>query len=506
MSSQWLANADPATAWSHRTWSDLSARPDKARTLVILPVHGFADHGLGLPLDAEAIASCAVLRAAITAARLQSHVLVLPPFCFGAAPYAHTHFGVDAETTLETLAGISAGVKTAGFGSILFFNTSPWNGELVATAALDARISLDLRTYIIGSAGIGLGFHPADPNRNRTQAAVSALLGRPPADGAVVADVRDTDFRPGYFGQPAPLAPDSSLDGRAVFSTAAAKLADLLSEVVVHETDLEFPTAAAAIMPAAVAPRGRELAAMTANELAAIPDKAHALVIIPTGALEQHGHHLPLGTDAMLGQLWLSHALPKLAPSAPVFIAPALVYGKSNEHADFAGTLTLSARTLRRQLLAIAASLKALGFRQLAVLNTHGGNSATLVPTLREIQTTLDLRAGMLSGYYRPQQSPQEAAFGFHAGEWETSLMLAGYPALVRMDRAVCEYPARIDAPGILRPEGAPAVFAWKTSDLSQSGVLGDATLATAEKGARWLDEASTALVRKIESLLGVCP
>jgi creatinine amidohydrolase len=140
------------------------------------------------------------------------------------------------------------------------------------------------------------------------------------------------------------------------------------------------------------------------------------------------------------------------------------------------------------------------------VLNTHGGNSATIVATLREIQTSLELRAGMLSGHYRPTQTPQELAFGFHAGEWETSLMLAGAPELVRMDRAVCEYPSRIDAPGTLRPEGAAAVFAWKTSDVSQSGVMGDPTLATAEKGIRWLDESSAALARKIEGLLGLNP
>jgi creatinine amidohydrolase len=112
----------------------------------------------------------------------------------------------------------------------------------------------------------------------------------------------------------------------------------------------------------------------------------------------------------------------------------------------------------------------------------------------------------MLSGYYRPPQSPQEAAFGFHAGEWETSLMLAASPGLVHMDRAVCEYPARLDAPGVLRPEGAAAVFAWKTADLSKSGVMGDATLATPEKGRRWLDEASAALARRIEALLNTSP
>ncbi|MET0261983.1 MAG: creatininase family protein, partial [Rariglobus sp.] len=299
---------------------------------------------------------------------------------------------------------------------------------------------------------------------------------------------------------------DRSREGSALLITAATHLAELLIEVVSDETKLDLPPA---IAPAALTPlpavpaHPRELIALTAQHLAAIPNKERALVILPTGAIEQHGHHLPLGTDAMLGELWLQHALPKLPADAPVYLAPAIVYGKSNEHLGFAGTVTLSARTLRRQLLAIAAHLKALGFRQLAVLNTHGGNSATIVPVLREIQTSLGLRAGMLSGHYRPSQSPQEGAFGFHAGEWETSLMLAGAPSLVRMDRAVSEYPARVDAPGALKLEGAPAVFAWKTSDVSQSGVIGDATIADAEKGARWLDEASSALARKIEELLG---
>ena len=203
----------------------------------------------------------------------------------------------------------------------------------------------------------------------------------------------------------------------------------------------------------------------------------------------------------------LDHAIPKLSADARVYIAPPITYGKSIEHTGFVGTLTISAQTLRSQLLALAAHLKALGFRQLAILNTHGGNSAVVVTTVREIQTSLGMRAGLLSRYYKPShQTPQEAAFGFHAGEWETSLMLAGAPDLVHMDRAVCEYPVRLDAPGLLRPEAAPAVFAWKTSDLSQSGVIGDATLATPDKGLLWLDESSTALARKIESLLADAP
>ncbi|MFA6961703.1 MAG: creatininase family protein [Opitutaceae bacterium] len=504
MSPLWIANADPATAWAHQTWSDLAARVDKSRVLVVLPVHGFADHGFGLPLDVEETVGSALLRSALTAAALKPYVLVLPPLRFGAAPYAHTRFGIDAETALETLNEIVASVKASGFTRVLFFNTSPWNTELVATAALDARTSLDLSTYVIGAAGLGLGFHPADVNRVRTQAVACGLLGRTPAESAAPGVVCDTDFRPGFYAQPAPVTPDVSLSAAGLFAAGASKLADLLGEIVAHKSGLS--AASTPVEPSLFSlptiDRSRELAALTAAELAAIPDKEQALVIIPTGAIEQHGHHLPLGTDAILGRLWLAHTLPRLAVDAPVFVAPPITYGKSNEHLGFAGTLTISARTLRRQLLALAADLKSLGFRQLAILNTHGGNSATVVATLREIQAMLGLRAGMFSGHYRPVQTPQESAFGFHAGEWETSLMLAGAPELVHMDRAVCEYPAHLDVPGGLRPEGGAAVFAWKTSDISQSGVMGDATIATAEKGVRWLDEASAALARKIESLL----
>ncbi len=510
MPSPWLANAfaDPATTWARQTWSELCARTDKARTVVVLPVHGFADHGLGLPLDTEEVVGSALLTAAIAASGETAHLLVLPPLCFGAAPYPHTHFGVDAETLLEALHEIVASVKASGFLRILFFNTSPWNAELVATAAVDARTGLDLRTYVIGTAGIGLGFHPADANRPRTQAVAARLLGVAPGPSSKPADVRDADFRPGCFNQPAPVTPDPALDGERLFLEAAATLAGLLGEVVAHGQPLEtagpasLPTGPVTVPPPPTGGRPRELVALTADQLASLPGKAHAVVIIPTCAIEQHGHHLPVGTDAMLSRIWLAHALPKLPADSPVFVAPSITFGKSNEHLGFAGTITISARTLRRQLLALATHLKALGFHQIAVLNTHGGNSATVVATLREIQGTLGLRAGMLSGHYRPVQSPQETAFGFHAGEWETSLMLAGAPECVHRDRAVCEYPARIDARGTLRPEGAAAVFAWKTSDLTQSGVMGDATLATAEKGKRWLEEASTALARRIESLI----
>jgi len=502
----WLANAAASTAWAHRAWSELASLTGKESTVVVLPVHGFADHGMGLPLDAEEIVGSVVLRSAVESVTPGAPVLVLPPLRFGVAPYPHTFFGVDAPTALASLQEIAASVKAAGFSKLLFFNTSPWNTETVSTAALELRVQQDLSTYVINSGGIGLGFHPADSTRRQTQAMTASVMATRPDEKTIAANVKDDDFRPGFYGQPAPVKFDTSLNGPALLTAAATQLASLLTEIVMHRS----PERPAVVVTAPPVPssepwpadRTRYLGALTRRALEEIPDKSRALVIIPTGAIEQHGHHLPLGTDAMLGQLWLAHALPKLPASAPVYVAPPITYGKSIEHSDFAGTITISAQTLRSQLLALATQLKALGFRQIAVLNTHGGNSAVLVTAIRELQVSLDMRIGMLRGYYKPDQNPQEAAFGFHAGEWETSLMLAWAPALVQMDRAVCEYPAHLEDPGRLRPEGSPAVFAWKTSDVSKSGVMGDATLATKEKGLRWLDEASTALAQKIQVLL----
>jgi len=507
MSIDWLARVPASASWSHLAWSDFAAMPpaERERLPVILPVHGFADHGLGLPLDAEEVVGSVVLTRALAAGAPPCRIL--PPLRLGLAPYPSCFFGIDPETAHAQLREVVTGIADAGFRRVVFFNTSPWNEELIDAASRDLRAATGLHTHFIHLGALGCDFHPGRPGRAQAQAAALQILGRSAPAPAPPGDVRDAGFRPGNYVQPAPLESVSVLDGAQVIKEAGDHLARLLREIDARGG------APSIIAPAATAegdsvpwpPAYRfnhYLPALTGSSLEAIPDKARALVIIPTGAIEQHGHHLPVGVDAILGQAWLAQALPRLPPGAAVYVAPPIMVGKSNEHTGFPGTLTISATTLRRLLLALAAQLHELGFRRIAVLNTHGGNSAVLVYTLREIQTRLGLTAGMLSGYYRPPLSAQEAAFGFHAGEWETSLMLAVAPELVRMERAVCEYPARIDHPGELRPEDAPAVFSWLTRDVSRSGVMGDAPAGNAEKGRRWLDEASTALAAQIASLL----
>ncbi len=234
--------------------------------------------------------------------------------------------------------------------------------------------------------------------------------------------------------------------------------------------------------------RHRYLPAMTRGRIATLPDKAWAPVLLATGAIEQHGPHLPVAVDSLLGQMWIGELIKHLPPGASCYVAPPITIGKSNEHVGFPGTLMISRDTLREQILLVARQIAAWAFRSLIIVNTHGGNSAVLHSTMREVRAKLGLRCAFIGGDYQPDLSAQESTYGFHAGEYETSLLLATAPRLVTMETALCHYPGHLEDPGELRPECAPATFAWASQDISPSGVMGDATAATAEKGARWRD------------------
>lgn len=512
MSMTWLANVDRHSFWAHRTWNEFASLPNKDRHLVIIPVFGFADHGMGLPLDAEELLGSAVIRHAVVQADGAVPCLVLPPVRFGLAPYPGSFFGLDAETALTLIQELGVGIKTAGFTKLVFVNTSPWNRELIVDAARSLRVGHKLQPFIVNTPALGFDFHPAGTTRPQTQAAVCHLLGQTPVWAPRSADVTDADFRPGRFVQPPPVAFDPAIDGAAVLAAAGQHLARLFADIQAHPSLGQKSHARAASLPnlppspqSVLFPEGcraRYLPAMTREEIEALPDKDRALVILPTGAIEQHGPHLPVGVDALLAQGWLQHILPRIAPNLPVYIAPPFTFGNSTEHTSFPGTLSLSAPTYRKLLIATARQLKRLGFRQLALLNTHGGNSATNVYTLREIQQSLEMRAGILGWPFKPEATAQETAFGFHAGEWETSLMLGIADELVSMPKAVAEYPAELSDPGEVRPEGSSAIVSWATEDISASGVMGDATLATREKGLRWLEAEATAVAQRIETLL----
>lgn len=242
----------------------------------------------------------------------------------------------------------------------------------------------------------------------------------------------------------------------------------------------------------------RHLAHMTSPEVAAL-DKQHGVVVLPIGAIEQHGPHLPLITDTLIATHALDATLAQLPEEVPVWALPPQSYGKSNEHINFAGTMTLSAETLTAVLQDIAASVARAGFRRLAFLNGHGGNVGLLNMVARDIRVATGLMVFCLHGiqYGKPpfEMSEQEWRFGLHAGETETSLILAMAPELVKMELAPTSYPDFPEADTDLFFFGSASV-AWLADDWSETGVFGDGTLGTAEKGDALLQAAITNLTK----------
>lgn len=250
-------------------------------------------------------------------------------------------------------------------------------------------------------------------------------------------------------------------------------------------------------------PDARNFAYLNWKQVDALPRDA-TLLVLPTAAIEQHGHHLPLATDTLINNLLLGHALQKLPAELPVLALPPVCYGKSNEHIGFAGTLAVSATTFMAVLRDIGKSLSSAGFQKLVLYNTHGGNTALIDVMARDLRAEFGLRTFALhgsGGISYEGLSAQEKAYGFHAGEVETALLLASVPELVDRSAYTVNYIADISRPELLLPENAPATFAWLTRDIAASGVMGDPRPATAENGAKWLEQAASRLAAALEAM-----
>ncbi len=221
-------------------------------------------------------------------------------------------------------------------------------------------------------------------------------------------------------------------------------------------------------------PDARNFAYLTWRQVDALP-RAATLLVLPTAAIEQHGHHLPLATDTLINNLLLGKALAQLPAELPIYALPPVCYGKSNEHIGFPGTLSVSAQTFLAVVRDLGASIAAAGFQKLVLYNTHGGNTSLVDVLARDLRAEFGLRTFSLfgsGGAGAGGVSEQERTYGFHAGEVETALLLHGTPEL-------------------LKPEGSAANFAWLTKDIAPSGVLGDPTGATSENGERWANQAA---------------
>jgi creatinine amidohydrolase len=240
-------------------------------------------------------------------------------------------------------------------------------------------------------------------------------------------------------------------------------------------------------------PDVRNFAYLTWKQVDALPRES-TLLILPTAAIEQHGHHLPLATDTLINNLLLGKALQRLPSELAIYALPPVCYGKSNEHLGYPGTLSVSAQTFMAVVRDLGASIAAGGFKKVVLYNTHGGNTSLVDVLARDLRAEFGLRTFSLfgsPGAVFEGVSSQERTYGFHAGEIETAYLLHATPELVHRGEYTTNYIARVDQPELLKPEGSSANFAWLTRDIAPSGVLGDPSAATAENGARWADEAA---------------
>jgi creatinine amidohydrolase len=255
-------------------------------------------------------------------------------------------------------------------------------------------------------------------------------------------------------------------------------------------------------------PDARNFAYLTWKQVDALP-RDKTLLVLPTAAIEQHGHHLPLATDTLINNLLLGIALALAAPEMHIYALPPVCYGKSNEHIGFPGTLSVSAQTFLAVVRDLGASIAAGGFKKLVLYNTHGGNTSLVDVLARDLRAEFGLRTFSLLGSPGAAfegVSQQERTYGFHAGEIETAYLLHATPTLVHPEEYSANYIARVDNPELLKPEGSAANFAWLTQDIAPSGVLGDPTAATAENGERWANEAAAGIAEILAAMYNFEP
>jgi creatinine amidohydrolase len=236
-------------------------------------------------------------------------------------------------------------------------------------------------------------------------------------------------------------------------------------------------------------------------------DPERTVALMPIAAVEQHGPHLPVSVDATINRGVVQRASEMMPDDLPVLILPQTDVGKSNEHIDYPGTLTLSAETLIRLWTEYGESVRRAGLRKLVMFNSHGGQPQVMEIVARDLR----VRQGMMvvaSSWYALGKPPDlfpadEGRYGIHAGSSETSMMLHLAPHTVRMDKARNFHPAQMDLAKeykILAYTGGVGI-AWQSQDLNHDGAVGNALDADAKRGKIIVDHAAGRLVEMLKEV-----
>jgi creatinine amidohydrolase len=244
----------------------------------------------------------------------------------------------------------------------------------------------------------------------------------------------------------------------------------------------------------------------TTEDIAEKVDAANgrAIAVQPIGAIEQHGPHLPLITDALTAES-IAVAAAERFDGAATWVLPTLSYGRSGEHLGRAGTIAYSAATLTGICLDLGRSLQASGVSKLVFVNGHGGQPSLLDVVARDIraQFGLEVFSVMPSRFGFPEGLTNPDPFEIHGGFMETSLVMHLRPDLVHLERAFAdgtETGKVYAAQKHLTLEGVVPT-AWLIDDVSASGTVGDPTGASAETGAALAQRWSTMLAEAFDEI-----
>lgn len=238
-------------------------------------------------------------------------------------------------------------------------------------------------------------------------------------------------------------------------------------------------------------------------------DPLSAVAILPLGAVEQHGPHLPLATDLKIAEALMERLRSRRLKRGTALILPALPFGESTEHRDFAGTVTVDAETLIALWCAVGRSVARSGLRRMVLLNTHGGQGGLAEIVALRLRADHDLFAVVANSYHlgTPEGSfsEREKRFGLHAGWIETSLMQHLQPASVQLGAARDFTSAEESMTASTTDLSAVgrARFGWMAQDLNAEGATGAAARGDAAEGAALMDHLTDRLTALLDDVVG---
>ncbi len=248
---------------------------------------------------------------------------------------------------------------------------------------------------------------------------------------------------------------------------------------------------------------------MTTADFAALPGGTIAL--LPVGATEQHGPHLPVGTDTLINQGIVARMLELVDPGLSLVVLPTQAVGTSTEHLSFPGTLSHDPAAIMSVWTTLLDNVVRAGITKLVLFNSHGGHTRLLQPVALQMRQRHGVLAAYASwfdaGYPEGLYSADEMNFGIHAGAIETAIMLHLHPDLVQREH-IMDFPSAAAGletefdllqsdPGNGRMGG----FGWMMQDLNRYGAAGDARIATVEHGRLLVDRAAQSLADLLKEI-----